>query len=164
MAAQYVWLIIIVIVINIIIFIILVIFTVRYLRWLLSMCSWSGWRQQHWFRPFVPLCWSRSARGGFFHSPGIWIWNWEFGIEFNLEMRAGIFWKWFQKYIIRTEVSKITTTAATIVFHLKVLNLLAKVCELRKEGLLFWSQFHLESEIECERKVSSSVKGWLLAK
>jgi hypothetical protein len=44
------------------------------------------------------------------------------------------------------------------IFYLKVLDLLAQVCELRKESFLLWGELNLESESELNLKSESELK------
>ena len=43
------------------------------------------------------------------------------------------------------------------IFYLKVLDLLAQVCELRKESFLLWGELNLESESELNLKSESEL-------
>ena len=59
--------------------------------------------------------------------------------------------------VIRTRPNNNNNNNNNKIFYLKVLDLLAQVCELRKESFLLWGELNLESESELNLKSESEL-------
>ena len=59
--------------------------------------------------------------------------------------------------VIRTRPNNNNNNNNNKIFYLKVLDLLAQVCELRKESFLLWGELNLKSESELNLKSESEL-------